>query len=173
MTKSIVELAGQLGRGHACSSRPLAKSQTRTRVSLLTTMDRQSGVNPKPRPLYPVPPHDSTLVSINSDKEATRSVIRLLYKQPKRSNTTEASYRQHLVEELFGAMFNDRFSEMTQKPNPPFINAFAAQGDLVRSAESFTLSAIVADNGIIRGLNALLTEGERARHAKRAASEEH
>src|SRR5450759_777940 len=118
---------------------------------------------PRTRPLFPVPAHDSTLVSINSDKEATRSVIRLLYKQPKRFNTTVATYRQHLVEGLFGSMFNDRFGEITQKPNPPFISAFASQGDLVRSAESFSLSAIVADNGIQRGLNALLTEGERAK----------
>ncbi len=119
--------------------------------------------NPQERPLYPVPAHDSTLVSISSDKEATRSVIRLLYKQPKRSNTTTASYRQRLVEGLFGSMFNDRFSEITQKPNPPFINASAGQGGLVRSAESFSLTAIVADNGIQRGLNALLIEGERVK----------
>lgn len=118
---------------------------------------------PKARPLFPVPPHDGTLVSINSDKEATRSTIRLLYKQPKRFNTTAATYRQHLVEGLFGSMFNDRFGEITQKPNPPFINAYAGQGDLVRSAESFSLTAIVADNGIQRGLNALLTEGERVK----------
>src|SRR3954469_22247907 len=52
-----------------------------------------SAANPRARPLFPVPPHDSTLVSINGDKEATQSVIRLLYKQPKRFNTTEASYR--------------------------------------------------------------------------------
>src|SRR6478672_7815248 len=119
--------------------------------------------NPEPRPLYPVPPHDSTLVSINTDKEATRTTIRLLYKQPKRTNTTVASYRQNLVEQLFGSMFNDRFSEITQRPNPPFITAYAAQGDLVRCAESFSLTAIVADNGIQRGLNALLTEGERVK----------
>ena len=122
-----------------------------------------AATNPRPRQLFPVPAHDSTLVSINSDKEATQSVIRLLYKQPKRYNTTKATYRQHLVENLFGAMFNDRFSEIVQHPNPPFINAFAAQGDLVRSAESFTMSAVVADNGILRGLNALLTEGERVK----------
>src|SRR3954466_609893 len=117
----------------------------------------------KARPVFPVPARDSTLVSINADKEATRSVIRLLYKQPKRSNTTEASYRQQLVEQLFGQMFNDRFSEITQKPNPPFITAYAAQGDLVRTAESFSLTAVVADNGLQRGLNALLTEGERVK----------
>jgi zinc protease len=115
------------------------------------------------RTLYPVPQHDSTLVSINSDKEATRSVIRLLYKEPRRSNTTTSTYRERLVEQLFGSMFNDRFSEITQKPNPPFINAYAAQGSLVRSAESFSLTAVVADNGIQRGLNAILTEGERVK----------
>src|SRR5438874_8317277 len=119
--------------------------------------------NPKMRPLFPVPAKDSTLVTINTDKEATRSVIRLLYKLPKRFNTTTATYREQLVEALFGSMFNDRFSEITQQPNPPFINAFAAEGDLVRSAESFSLTAIVADNGIQRGLNALLTEGERVK----------
>ena len=117
----------------------------------------------KSRPLFPVPPRDSTLVSTNTDKEATRSVIRLLYKEPKRFNTNDATYRQHLVEQLFGQMFNDRFSEITQKPNPPFINAYAMQGDLVRTAESFSLTAIVADNGLQRGLNALLSEGERVK----------
>jgi zinc protease len=122
-----------------------------------------AATSPRARPLVPVPSHDSTLVSINSDKEATRSVIRVLYKEPKRFNTTTATYRQHLVEGLFGAMFNDRFGEITQKPNPPFITAYAGQGDLVRSAESFTLTALVADNGIQRGLNALLTEGERVK----------
>ena len=119
--------------------------------------------NPRARTLFPVPRHDSTLVSINRDKEATRSVIRLLYKEPKRLNTTSATYRERLVEQLFGAMFNDRFSEITQKPNPPFINAYAAQGGLVRSAESFSLTAVVADNGIQRGLNSLLSEGERVK----------
>jgi zinc protease len=118
---------------------------------------------PKSRPLFPVPPRDSTLVSINSDKEATRSTIRLLYKQPKRFNTTASTYRQHLVEGLFGSMFNDRFGEITQKPNPPFITAYAGQGDLARSAESFSLTAVVADNGLQRGLDALLTEGERVK----------
>src|SRR5437868_14362169 len=35
--------------------------------------------SPRARTLFPVPARDSTLVSINNDKEATRSVIRLLY----------------------------------------------------------------------------------------------
>ncbi|MDQ3672932.1 MAG: insulinase family protein, partial [Gemmatimonadota bacterium] len=118
---------------------------------------------PKPRTVFPVPAHDTTLVSISTDKEATRSVVRLVYKQPKRTTTTLAAYRQKRVEQIFSSIFNDRLSEIVQKPNPPFITAFAGQGELVRSAESFSLTAIVADNGISRGLDALLTEGERVR----------
>lgn len=138
------------------------KTQIETLIKrYLGTMPRAT--NPRPRPLFAVPPHDTTLVSVTTDKEATRSVVRLLYKQPKRSNTTVASFRQNLVEQIFSSILNDRFSEITQKPNPPFISAFAGQGELVRSAESFSLTAIVADNGITRGLNALLTEGERVR----------
>jgi len=120
-------------------------------------------VNPKPRTVYPVPPHDTTLVSITADKEATRSVVRLVYKQPKRTNTTLATYRQRLVEQIFGSILNDRFNEITQKPNPPFITAYAGKGELVRSAESFSLTAVVANNGIARGLEAILTETERVR----------
>lgn len=119
--------------------------------------------HPTARTLFPVPSHDTTIVAIATDKEATRSMIRLLYKQPKRSNTTVASYRQALVEQLFSSILNDRFSEITQNPNPPFITAQAGQGELVRSGESFSMTAIVADNGIPRALSALLTEGERVR----------
>lgn len=119
--------------------------------------------NAAPRTIFPVPAHDSTLVSITTDKEATRSVVRLVYKQPRRFSTTVASYRQNRVEQLFAVILNDRLAETTQKSNPPFINAFAGQGELVRSAESFSLTAIVSNNGITRGLEALLTEGERVR----------
>src|SRR5205814_9975984 len=80
-----------------------------------------------------------------------------------RQNPRDARHDHPLVENLSRSRFNARFSEITQKPTPPFITAYAVQGDLVRTAESFSLTAIVADNGIQRGLNALLTEGERAK----------
>ena len=124
-----------------------------------------------PRTTFVVPGHDTTLVSVTTDKEATRSVVRLMYKQPARANRTLGSHRQALVEGLFLSMLNDRFSEIVQKPNPPFINASAGQGDLVRSAESFTLDAIVPDGGLPRGLDALLTEVERVRRFGFLASE--
>ena len=120
--------------------------------------------NPKPRPLYPVPaPRQHA--GFHQQRQRGDPIHHSPALQAAQANQ---HHRRHATgstssSSCSAAMFNDRFSEITQKPNPPFINAYAAQGDLVRSAESFSLTAIVADNGIQRGLNALLTEGERVK----------
>src|SRR5690606_35714240 len=76
-----------------------------------------------------------------------------------------ADYRRLLVERLYSAMFNGRLTEITEKPGAPFVAASAGSGRLVRTADAYTLAAIVPDGGAERGIEALLTEAERvARH---------
>jgi len=59
-------------------------------------------------------------------------------------------------------MLNNRFSEMSQKPDAPFLGAGASKGDFyTRSRDAFTLGAGVNDGGIERGLEALLVEARR------------
>jgi zinc protease len=113
------------------------------------------------RPVYPVPPHDSTLVAVATDPEATSSAVAVYYLQPVREERSVGDYRQELVEDLYNSMLNSRFGEMAQRADPPFIGAGSAQGRVVRSSEAYVLSALVADGGIARGLGALLTEAER------------
>jgi zinc protease len=113
------------------------------------------------RPVYPVPPHDSTLVAVATDPEATSSAVAVYYLQPVREERTVGDYRQELVEDLYNSMLNSRFGEMAQRADPPFIGAGSAQGRVVRSSEAYVLSALVADGGIAKGLSALLTEAER------------
>ncbi|MBI4500633.1 MAG: insulinase family protein [Gemmatimonadetes bacterium] len=117
--------------------------------------------DPRPRPVYPVPPHSETLVAIATDPEATSSRASVYYKQPLRFEKTVGDYRQSLVERLYSSMFNDRFFEMTQKPDAPFLYASTGQGRFVRSGEIYLLSAGVKDGGIEQGLDALVTEAER------------
>jgi zinc protease len=127
--------------------------------------ERFSGIpapaNPRPRTVYPVPDHDQPLVAIATDPEATRSTVSVYYKQPLRSERTIADYRRGLVEALYNGMLNDRLEELTQRANPPFLGASSSQGRLTRSKEVYTLSAAVPDNGLERGLEAMLTEAER------------
>lgn len=113
------------------------------------------------RPVYPVPPHDSTLAAVATDPEATSSGVAVYYLQPVREESTVGDYREELVEDLYNSMLNSRFREMAQRADPPFLGAGSAQGRVVRSSEAYILSALVSDSGIARGLGALLTEAER------------
>jgi zinc protease len=113
------------------------------------------------RPIYPVPGHDSTLVTVVTDPEATTSGVAVYYLQPVREERTVGAYRQELVEDLYNAMLNARLREISQRADPPFLGAASAQGRIVRSREAYVLSALVSDGGIARGLGALLTEAER------------
>jgi zinc protease len=116
---------------------------------------------PLDRPVYGVPDHDSTYVAIATDREATQSGVTVLYKQPVRAQRTLGAYRQGLVEGLYNDMLNDRLYELTQKPDAPYIGASSSQGRFIRSKEVYVLGAGVKDGGMVRGLEAVLTEAER------------
>ena len=59
-------------------------------------------------------------------------------------------------------MMNARLSELTLKPDPPFVRAGTERGIFVRTKEAATLMALVKEDGIERGLEALVTESARA-----------
>lgn len=113
------------------------------------------------RTLYPVPDVDSTSVAIATDKEATMAVVSVYNKLPIQHEVTVADYRTSLAQNLFMQMFNERLQELTQQSNPPFIGASAGQGAIIRTKEAFMLSAGTKDDGILTGLEAVLTEAAR------------
>ena len=123
------------------------------------------------RKYYPVPGHKETLYAIASDPEATRSTVSLYYKLPVQEETTVADYRQQIVEGLFHRMLNQRFYELTQTENPPFIYGYSFKSRMVRTSDIYGLSAMVKDNGILRGLETLLTEAKRVRQYGFTATE--
>ncbi|HEY0672623.1 MAG TPA: insulinase family protein [Longimicrobiales bacterium] len=113
------------------------------------------------RKLFPVPDHDSTLVAITTDKEATISTVSVYYKLPLQKGSTIADYRAMLMGNLFSSMLNARLRELTEQADPPFLGASSAQGQLIRTKEAFFLSAATKDDEILRGLDAVLTEAVR------------
>jgi zinc protease len=120
-----------------------------------------AAANPRPRPAFDVPGHAETRYAIATDPEAARSSVSVYTTMPARDQTTLGAYRQQLVEGLYSAMLNARFSEIAQKPDAPFLGAGADHGTLVRTAEANVLSATVKEGGIPAGLDALFTEAER------------
>ena len=119
--------------------------------------------DPRERPLFPVPPHDSTLITIVTDPEATASSVALYVKRPSREDSTVGSMRRSLVERMMNSMLNERFQKLGLSPDAPFAGAGAGQGEWVRSAELSLLSATAKPGRMAESLEALLIEAERAR----------
>ena len=115
------------------------------------------------RELHPVPDHEEVLFSVVSDPEATSSSVGLYFKRDVNSLQTEGDYRRTIVETLFITMLNQRLDEVRRRANPPYLEAHAYKGRYVLTKDLFVLGAEVEDNGILRGLEALLTEAERVR----------
>jgi zinc protease len=120
-----------------------------------------AAVNPRPRPNYDVPDHPGTRYTIATDPEATVSTVSVYSIMAARDQTTIGAYRQQTVERVFGGLLSSRLAEIAQKPDAPFLDAETNRGLFVRTAEATTLSALVADGGIERGLAALFTEADR------------
>jgi zinc protease len=117
---------------------------------------------PRPRPSYPVPDHAETLVKVVSDPEAVSASIEVYQKQPVRPEGTEGAYRAGLLDFLYASMLNGRLNELTQLADPPFIGAGGGRGRLIRTKDVFSIGATVGETGIQRGLEAVITEAERA-----------
>ena len=109
-----------------------------------------------------IPPNKAPLVAIASDKEATSSVVSLMFKLPPTQTKTVGDYRRDLAERLYLGMLNARLSEIAQKPDAPFLGASSSKGNFfAKGTDVFSLDAGVKDNEIARGLEALLVETKR------------
>ena len=109
-----------------------------------------------------MPDRPGTVYAIVTDKELTSTSVEVDYLLPTRPYGTVGVYRQRLVDGLFGAMLSARLAEIAQKPDAPFLSAFAGRGRFVgRSKDTASLGALVKDGGVERGLEAVLAEAER------------
>ncbi len=119
--------------------------------------------NPRPRIDPPVPGHQQTLVSVNTDPEATRTMVRMQWKHPVRPIETVSDWRARLVINLGTAMLRQRFSEIAQQADAPFAMAFGGYRQQVRSMSAFSLMAFTQEEKAERAVEALTLEAERVR----------
>jgi zinc protease len=120
-----------------------------------------AATSPKPRPNYDVPDHPGTRYTIATDNEATATIVSVTSMMAARDQTTLGAYRQQTVERVFAGLLSSRFAEMAQKPDAPFLDAETNRGLFVHSTEATSLTALVPEGGVERGLSALFTEADR------------
>jgi zinc protease len=127
--------------------------------------------SPRPRPAVALPPQSEPLVSVEADPEATSTTVSILAQVPHRPEVTKSDYRRVRAEQLYRTMLNARLDELRRLPDAPFLSATMSSGSFVRTADSFTLSATVKEDGVREGLAALLEEELRIERYGFTASE--
>jgi len=127
--------------------------------------------SPKPRTVSPVPPQPGTLFAVGTDKEMPSTTVEVYTKVPTSDQSTIGAYRSNIVTGLFSSMLSARLAEMAQKPDAPFLAAGTSRGQFVRSTSATTLSALVKEDGIEKGLQALFAETTRVTQTGFTATE--
>lgn len=129
--------------------------------------------NPKPREEFGSENHEGTFVAIEWDEEATGSQVQIYYKDKGEQKKTKTvnDYRNNMVEGLFTQMINNRLSEYSNKPNPPFIFGFSYHGGIIGNKEAYQSIAQTNETGQLDALRTLLEENERVKRYGFKASE--
>ncbi|MBP7173847.1 MAG: insulinase family protein [Cloacibacterium sp.] len=118
------------------------------------------------RKIFDVPVHQETLVSVESDPDATFSRVQLVYKDLAnfKPDTTVEEYNQNIVKNLFTTMLNNRLKELINSNNPPFtFGSTYHGGTYARSKEAFQSFAMTKEGGQLNALKVLMEETERAK----------
>jgi zinc protease len=127
----------------------------------------------RPRPPYDVPDHAEPRYAIITDKETTRTVVEISTLLPTRSQSSVGGYRNTMLDQLFAGMLNARLDELGQSADAPFIQAASDRSlfPTPRTKDEVIVQALVANDGVERGLAALATEIARVRRFGFTASE--
>ena len=124
------------------------------------------------RTSFEIPDNKAPLIAITTDKEATDNGVMIFYKHPLTKDKTLGDFREKIMAELYTEMLNNRFSEITQKPDAPFIYAQSGYGRfLSRSKDAYMVSAAAKENKINESLEILLAENERVKRFGFTATE--
>ena len=118
----------------------------------------------KPRTEFDVPDNKEPLIAIATDKESTMNYILMFYKHPLKKEKNLGDFKDKMMAQLFTGMLNNRFNEISQKPQSPYVFASADYSQfLARNKDAYWVNAQTKENQIDKSLEVLLAENERVK----------
>lgn len=128
--------------------------------------DIPAAENPQPKVMPVIPANEKPLVGIITDPEATSTTIQTISRQepmPSEYNAYDVGMMMNGIKWAISAMFNERFSDITSRPNAPFLSAGAGLGSLCETSDAFFTSMSSREGEALEGFRALMTEVEKVR----------
>ena len=114
--------------------------------------------NPRKKETYGVGANKEPLVAVCTDKEATGNMVQIIRKHKHTAMKTIGDFREQLCIDLYNAMFDARYQEMTQNPKCPFIGASAGYSDFIGNTDAYGSMAIAKESHISDALRVLMQE---------------
>lgn len=121
---------------------------------------------PRERKVFDLPNHKETLVAIETDPDATNSMVQFVMKDADsyKPDVTVEQYNQSLIENIASTMINNRLRELINSNTPPFTYGSVYHGGTyARTKEGFQGFAMVKEGTQLNALKVLLEEVERAK----------
>ena len=117
---------------------------------------------PVERPRFAIPDHREARISVATDPEASGASLSLYRKLPADTGQDAAAYRRLVVDALYAEMINARLAERLHVVDPPYVGAGVGRGLLAGTTGTLIARAWVSQDGVARGLDAVLEELRRA-----------
>ncbi|MBO5831022.1 MAG: insulinase family protein [Alistipes sp.] len=115
-----------------------------------------------------VAPTEQPIVSVFSDRELTRSSVMMFARRealPKEIKNTVEAYSLDIIYNLATMMMNNRFEEIAQAADAPFLGGGMSEGSIgiCPTMDATSFSVVAHEGRIIDGFRAMYTEMERMR----------
>ena len=126
------------------------------------TQERAAVAEAVERPLFDVPGNDEPEVDVFTDPEAPYTQIVLVRKLSPEVGRDVAALQRGLTSRLAFAMLNARLFERGQEADPPYLGSFAGAGPFVLTLDIEQFAVATTQEGVERGVTAMLEEIQRA-----------
>lgn len=119
--------------------------------------------NPKPLTKWEIPNQKEFRAVVASDKESPYNILQLMYLHPATDYVTINDFRENIKQQLYNGMLSARLSELSKKPNAPFLFAGAGFNELIRNKGSYAAFAMFPNGKAEEAITAVVTENERVK----------
>lgn len=122
--------------------------------------------NPKAKDVIKIKDNQEPIIGIITDPEATSTTLEILWKSeaaPKEINSTIQGKLQDLIKNIIGNVMNERLSEISAKPEPPFLSAYFGIGNICETVEVVMGNVGCREGDAIPSFKAFYTEIEKMR----------
>ncbi|MBR5700131.1 MAG: insulinase family protein [Bacteroidales bacterium] len=120
--------------------------------------------NPKAKEVIMIPGNKEPVAGIITDKEATAPSIEMLWKKdamPEAYNSTIVGKAQELLKNLIQSIMYERFTDLTAKPDCPYLSGFFGIFNFTETCEPALAEVTLKEGDLLGGFKAFYTEIEK------------